>query len=1163
MEKKLKILHLEDSSSDAELVSRVLKKGGFNFERLLVDTKQKYIDALSDFLPDLILSDHSLPSFNSHEALTLFRETKLSIPFILITSNVSEEFAVDVIKRGADDYILKDRLERLPTAIQNALEKYQLEKEKQSYLYELSKNERHYRALIENGADVLIVLNIEGKLIYASPSIFRVLGDTDEEALRLNLFEVLHPDDIKHVELKLTECLAKPGIPIEGQTARIKNKNGDWVWLEATLTNMLHDPSINGIVDNCRDVTERKIAEQKLLYANRLYSFISQINQAIVHIKEDQALFNEACRIAVEYGKFKLAWIGITDSNTNKIHLTASYGASTEQITFFKDYSYEPTGPIKKVVDGLDFAIVDNIMEVPKSTLSDLAIKGGFNSVIVLAIKKANKLIATFNIYATEAGFFNEDEIRLLTEATGDISFALDVFEKDKLRTLAEQSLHDSELRLQTAQAMAKIGSWETDLNTFNVTWSQETYRIFELDPEFNPSHTSFLDFVHPNDRDTVQNAFNDSMGSNIPQTVEHRIITGKGNEKFIVENWQVLHNELGKPHKAIGTSQDVTDRKLTEEKLARTQFRYRQIVETAQEGIWLVNKDDKTIFVNRKLCEFLEYSKKEIIEKDPLFFMDEEGGKIADVAMQAVKSGSSINADFKYISKAGKELWASVSANPIFDSEGKYNGYLGMISDVTEKKAMEQLLEKAINLSRIGTYEIDLTTNVLYWSAMTKEIHEVEEDFIPDVQTAINFYKEGLSRETVVKAFKDAIENNIPFDLELQLITAKSNEIWVRTIGEAECRDGKCVRLYGSFQDINKVKNAELEVLKAYEEKYNILESIDDAFFAIDKNWNITYWNNKAEKLLGRSINDVISKNLWEIYPDAIGTPFYTYFYKAFQENIAQHFEYHYEALGKWFEVSCYPSANGISGYLRDVTDRKISENRLYELNESLEKYTNELLMSNKGLEQFSYIISHNLRSPVANVLGLIEIIQHEDTDTEVGNTLMKDLVASVNQLDEVILDLNSILKIKSEINELQEPVTLTELVDNIKSSIQNVIENEKVTILTSGIQIDCFYSLKSYLYSIFYNLITNSIKYRQPGLNPVIEIKSWTQDGMIYISLKDNGRGIDLVRNKDQVFGLYKRFHSNVDGKGMGLFMVKTQVEVLGVKYRSRATQTKAPNF
>lgn len=119
----LKILHLEDVADDAELVARKLKKEGLPCEIRHVDSKHAFLDALDNFIPDIILSDHSLPSFDSHEALQLLKHTGKNIPFILVTATVSEEYAVSIIKEGADDYILKDRLQRLPSAIKAAMEK--------------------------------------------------------------------------------------------------------------------------------------------------------------------------------------------------------------------------------------------------------------------------------------------------------------------------------------------------------------------------------------------------------------------------------------------------------------------------------------------------------------------------------------------------------------------------------------------------------------------------------------------------------------------------------------------------------------------------------------------------------------------------------------------------------------------------------------------------------------------------------------------------------------------------------------------------------------------------------------------------------------------------------------------------------------------------------
>jgi DNA-binding NtrC family response regulator len=178
MPEKIKILHLEDVPSDVKLIWNVLKKAEPEYERLVVETKDQFAIALEQYSPDIILSDHTLPSFNSHEALDILHATGLKIPFILITATMSEEFAVDVIKRGADDYILKDRLERLPTAIHNILEKFRLEKERCFFVDEVINNEKRYRALIENIRDAIILINEHSSVLYQSPSVERLIGFT-------------------------------------------------------------------------------------------------------------------------------------------------------------------------------------------------------------------------------------------------------------------------------------------------------------------------------------------------------------------------------------------------------------------------------------------------------------------------------------------------------------------------------------------------------------------------------------------------------------------------------------------------------------------------------------------------------------------------------------------------------------------------------------------------------------------------------------------------------------------------------------------------------------------------------------------------------------------------------------------------------------------------
>ena len=248
---RLKILHLEDTVADAKLVLRALKKGLIDFELLLVDNKQGFQDALADYLPDIILSDHSLPSFNSYEALSIFQQTKLDIPFILITATISEDFAVDIIKRGADDYILKDRLERLPSALMSVLEKFKLSRNYRANLEELSRASDEKIMILESIRDGFYALDNNWTVTYWNKEAERILGRSRADIIGKNIWEI-YPEAVPTVTYDLYH-LAKSTGKVQ-HFERFQERLG--VWLEVSVY-----PSPNGLSIYLKDFTERKLQD--------------------------------------------------------------------------------------------------------------------------------------------------------------------------------------------------------------------------------------------------------------------------------------------------------------------------------------------------------------------------------------------------------------------------------------------------------------------------------------------------------------------------------------------------------------------------------------------------------------------------------------------------------------------------------------------------------------------------------------------------------------------------------------------------------------------------------------------------------------------------------------------------------------------------------------
>ena len=197
MNRKLKILHLEGLQSDAGFVDDELRKGNILFEKLLVENKADFIEALDVFSPDIILSDHSIPNFNSLEALNALKVAGKRVPFILVTANISENFAVSIMKEGAYDYVLKDRLQRLPNAVLNAVEKYEFELERQRFIDEVISNESLMKEAERLARFGSWQLNMENKSVQLSEEVYEILGyeHIEVDLMLQTVLTRIHPED--------------------------------------------------------------------------------------------------------------------------------------------------------------------------------------------------------------------------------------------------------------------------------------------------------------------------------------------------------------------------------------------------------------------------------------------------------------------------------------------------------------------------------------------------------------------------------------------------------------------------------------------------------------------------------------------------------------------------------------------------------------------------------------------------------------------------------------------------------------------------------------------------------------------------------------------------------------------------------------------------------
>jgi PAS domain S-box-containing protein len=467
------------------------------------------------------------------------------------------------------------------------------------------------------------------------------------------------------------------------------------------------------------------------------------------------------------------------------------------------------------------------------------------------------------------------------------------------------------------------------------------------------------------------------------------------------------------------------------------------------------------------------------------------------------------------------------------------------------DKKNVEEILNRTNSVARIGTWEVDLINEKVLWSRVTREIHETDDNFIPALTTGINFYKEGYSRDKITAVISNSIKNNIGWDEELQIKTAKGKLIWIRAIGKPELVNDNCVRLYGTFQDINATKVAQIELKKVNEELNAIFNSGTISIIRTDTDGIITYFNEGAETLLGYKSEELINKKALTIFHDKqeiiirgneLSTEYkkeitgFEVFTKLAKENK--------EDSRKWTYVRKDSSSLSVQLSINAIKDTTGNIIAFIAVGTDITKLTEQ----NNQLANFAHIASHNLRAPVSNLSSLLNLYDICETAEEKKLTFDKFAIV-IAHLSETLNTLIEAIKIRNKIeSEIDiKTVYFSKIFKKTTEIISQDIVKLDAEITSDFSAVNAIAYNEPYLESILINLIGNSLRYSSPERKPKIEVKTSIIEGKIELMVTDNGLGIDLKKHGHKLFGLNKVFHRHKDSKGVGLYIVKNQITSL----------------
>ncbi len=561
-----------------------------------------------------------------------------------------------------------------------------------------------------------------------------------------------YPEDMKKLTAAVEKAVTK-GSTYEMELKAIRKDGETRICLARGIARKGKGGKITHLFGSLQDITESKEAEEKITKANRIYSVISQINQTIVHEKDKNLLFREACRIAVEFGKFQLAWIGIVDESTKLVVPVQYAGNGAGYFSTIPQISVEDIpegrGPTGTAIREGKHVACNDIPNDPRMTpWREEALKRDYRSAIALPIKLYDKVIGAFNIYSNNPHFFDETEIALLDEITQDISFAISAIETENKRIKAEEALIKNEKKYRDIYENIQDVYYETDLkgNILEVSPSIKALSRGQYTREEVIGKNMNDFYSKPEERtELIQELLKHKRVSDYEITLKN-----KDDSRIICSLASILQfgNE-GKPEKIIGSMHDITKRKHTEKGLHESEERLLLTLQSADLGSWYWDIPTGHVVFNERWAEMLGYKLSEIEPTlstwEKLVHPDDLPGIMKGLNDHLKGNTPSYKAEFRMKTKSNEWKWILDSGKVIErDKQGKPLRAAGTHLDITERKLAEKTQKILFNISKA----LNVTENL---QMLYKEIHA----YLGEVLDTTNFYIALYDRENELLTFE------------------------------------------------------------------------------------------------------------------------------------------------------------------------------------------------------------------------------------------------------------------------------------------------------------------------------------------------------------------------------------------------------------------------
>ncbi len=648
--------------------------------------------------------------------------------------------------------------------------------------------------------------------------------------------------------------------------------------------------------------------------------------------------------------------------------------------------------------------------------------------------------------------------------------------------TVAKNALKENEARLMEAQSIAHLGSWEYDIATNKICWSEEMKSIFGYNEDKPIDYDNYLSFIHPDDRTFVGETISHTLKTFEPYSFEHKIVRKDGSVRYILANGRAILTNKNQVVKLQGTGLDITVLKEAELEKTNNQYFIQKITETTPDLITVYDLlVKKNIYSNRPFFESLGYSPDEantIREKRARGIKEivhpDDYDKIRDLFhfFRSYTGHETKELEYRYKKKNGEWVWIW-SRYEIFKrgDDGFPVQLLGISRDITKRKNSEEKiienearLKESQILAKLGYWELDLESGRTFWSDELFRIYGIPKKSPLDL-SEIKSRLVPEDQQVLANAIQNTISSEAPYHLQYRIMRDDGEIRYINTTGELiKDQFGKKIKLRGIAQDITDRKIVEQKLERAYEELKETHEELK-----------------RSEESL-RILNNEL-------------------------------------------------------------------ESRVLNRTEALQDSNERLVKINADLDNFIYTASHDLKVPIANIEGLLNILKKK-VDHKLQNNdkiILNMMEESICRFNTTIKDLTQISKIQKDLEEENsEKISFEGTVNDLLCDIAHLIAEKNSKVCTK-FEVDEIIFTKKNLRSILYNLLVNALKYCSAERTPEIMISTKASTEGIVLTISDNGMGIP-EKQLGKIFSLFKRYHVNIEGSGIGLYIVKRIVENSG---------------